>query len=101
MVGTVMVVVGVTVLGIVGGSTTSTTRPATRANAADTPVASSAEVTEPRAERLAMSVVGSGQADGLDVHTLYRGDGLVQSGRAAIVLAVRQAARAPCVRRSA
>ena len=65
-------------------------RSATRANAADTPAASSAEVTVPRAWRLARSVSGGRQADGLDVLTLDGGDGLVERGGAAVVLAVRQ-----------
>ena len=57
---------------IVVDSITSTSRPATRANAAETPAASSAEVTGPSALRLVEVGLGGGQADGLDVQALGR-----------------------------
>ena len=81
-----------------GGSTTGVSRSATRANAAETPAASSAEVTLPSAWRLARSVSGRRQADGLDVLTLDGRDGCVQRARCCRRPCRRTASRAPCAR---
>ena len=72
------------------GSTTGVSRSATRAKAAETPAGSSAEVTLPRARRLARSVSGVVRLMASTCSPWTAAMACVQRGGAAIVLAVRQ-----------